>query len=353
MKIKNNIHFFLKSVCICGKIYIWEYYFLKKRKVTLMKPEIKITKTELLLQLKNLLLVLLGTLVLSFGCAIFLEPFALVTGGVTGLSIAINALFNFPEVVIPILGDFTDILVFAITWVLFFLGLIFLGRDFAIKTLISTIFYPIGFHMFGMLVSPDVLGGFFDLTGRPEYASISLIIAALFGGICVGTGCALTFLGGGSTGGMDVIAFMICKLFKRWKSSDVIFAIDALIVLFGMFVEGNLVLTLLGVISAWLAAAVIDKIFIGGNRAFTAQIVSDKYEELNLSIREEVRRTTTMLVGYGGYSRESKTVLSVTFTMNQYADLMRVIKRIDPTAFVSISQAHEINGEGFTYGQHS
>ena len=151
---------------------------------------------------------------------------------------------------------------------------------------------------------------------------------------------------------MDIIAFMICKVFKKWKSSTVIFAIDAVIVLFGMFVNKDLILTLIGVISAWLAATVIDKIFIGGNRAFTAQIVSDKYEELNIAIREEVRRTTTMLVGYGGYSGESKTVLSVTFTMNQYADLMRVIKRIDPTAFVSISQAHEINGEGFTYGEH-
>ena len=97
---------------------------------------------------------------------------------------------------------------------------------------------------------------------------------------------------------------------------------------------------------------VIDKIFIGSEKAFTAQIVTPKFEEMNLAIREEVRRTTTMFMAEGGYSRENKTVLSVTFTMRQYADLMNVIKRIDPTAFVSISRAHEINGEGFTYGTH-
>ena len=100
------------------------------------------------------------------------------------------------------------------------------------------------------------------------------------------------------------------------------------------------------------AATVIDKIFIGAGQAFTAQIVSDKHEEINLAIRDEVRRTTTMFVAYGGYSKESKTVLLVTFTMDQYATLMSVIKRIDPKAFVSISRAHEINGEGFTYGTH-
>ena len=191
----------------------------------------------------------------------------------------------------------------------------------------------------------------FDLSTSP-HSDISLIICSLFGGLCVGTGCALTFLGGGSTGGVDILAFIICKYFKKLKSSTVIFFIDATTVLLGLFVIKDLILTLLGVISAWIAATVIDRIFIGNGQAFTAQIVSDKYEELNLAIREEVRRTTTMLVGYGGYSRESKTVLSVTFTMRQYADLMNVIKRIDPTAFVSITRAHEINGEGFTYGSH-
>ena len=319
-----------------------------------MKTKKKISKAEVLLQLKNFALVLAGTFVLAFGCAIFLEPPQFVAGGVTGLSIVINGLFDIENIVLPLIGSvkFLDVLVFSITWCLFFLGLIFLGKDFALKTLVSTIFYPLGFALFGKLVDPNVLGGFFDIFGNPEYASISLIISAFFGGLCVGTGCALTFLGGGSTGGMDILAFMICKVMKKWKSSTVILAIDAIIVLLGLLVN-NLVVTLLGVISAWIAATVIDKIFIGAGQAFTAQIVSDKHEEINLAIRDEVRRTTTMFVAYGGYSKESKTVLMVTFTMDQYATLMSVIKRIDPKAFVSISRAHEINGEGFTYGEHS
>ena len=231
----------------------------------------------------------------------------------------------------------------------FFLGLFFLGRDFAIKTLASTIIYPLAISLFMKMISPDFLGGIFYLDTSSDLA---LIISALFGGLCIGTGCALTFLGGGSTGGVDIFAFIFCKYVKRWKSSTVIFVVDATAVVLGLFVIGDLIHTLLGVISAWICAMVIERIFIGSGQAFTAQIVSDKYQELNLAIREEVRRTTTIYTAKGGYSGEEKTMLSVTFTMRQYPNVMSVIKRIDPTAFVSITRAHEINGEGFTYGEH-
>ena len=309
-----------------------------------MKLKIDMSRENLLIQLKNFALVLLGTLVLAFGCAIFVIPFSIVTGGVTGISIIITNMF-------VSLKDQIDIVICIITWGLFFLGLLILGWDFAIKTLVSTIVYPLAISIFMKLVDPDVLDGVFHLASSP-HADIALIISALFGGLCVGTGCALTFLGGGSTGGVDILAFVFCKYVKKWKSSTIIFVIDALTVLCGLFVIKDLIITFLGVISAWIAAMVIDKIFIGSEKAFTAQIVSDKYEEINLAIHNDIHRTTTMFVASGGYSREDKTVLSVTFAMREYADLMNVIKRIDPTAFVSISQAHEINGEGFTYGQH-
>ena len=315
--------------------------------------KMKLAKEDLLSKAKNLGLVILGTLVLAFGCSIFIVPFELVSGGVTGLSIVIDNILRLGPVNIPFLGEIPsiDIIVAIITWGLFFLGLAFLGWDFSIKTLTSTIIYPIALPLFSLLVSPNVLNGVFYLAGS-EYAGIAIILSSIMGGLFVGAGCALTFLGGGSTGGVDIIAFIICKYMKRWKSSTVIFVIDATTVVLGLFVIQDLILTLLGIVSAWIAATIIDRIFIGSSRAFTAQIVSDKYEEINLAIREEVRRTTTLFVAEGGYSREHKTVIMVTFTMPQYADLMRVIKRVDPTAFVSISRAHEINGEGFTYGQH-
>ena len=240
-----------------------------------MKLKAKLTKEDVIIQLKNLALVVLGTLVLAFGCAVFVVPFDLVTGGVTGLSIVIDHIIHSA---IPI-----DLLIGIITWGLFFLGLFFLGRDFAIKTLASTIIYPLAISLFMKMISPDFLGGIFYLDTSSDLA---LIISALFGGLCIGTGCALTFLGGGSTGGVDIIAFIFCKYVKRWKSSTVIFVVDATAVVLGLFVIGDLIHTLLGVISAWICAMVIERIFIGSGQAFTAQIVSDKYQELNMAIRE-------------------------------------------------------------------
>lgn len=308
-----------------------------------MNTKIKITKNEILRQAKNVMLVILGTLVLAFGCAVFMLPFQLVTGGVTGISIIIDSII---KSAIPI-----DVVIAVITWGLFIIGLIVLGKEFALKTFLSSLIYPIAISLFMKLVDPNVLGGVLCIK-ESAHSEIALIISSLFGGLCIGTGCALTFLGGGSTGGVDIIAFIICKFMKRWKSSTVIFAIDATTVIMGLFVMGDLIHSLLGVVSAWICAMVIDKIFSGRGQAFTAEIVSDKYEEINLAIRNEVRRTTTIFDATGGYSGQPKKVLMVTFTMRQYATLMNVIDRIDKTAFVSISRAHEINGEGWTFLPH-
>ena len=289
---------------------------------------------------KNILLVIVGTLVLSFGTAIFLLPFELVTGGVSGYSIVISHFL--PEGFLS-----HEALIAIITWTLFFIGLIVLGKSFALKTLISTVVYPIGTAIFSYVVNPDVLGGFFNLKASP-YSEISIVLAAVFSGFFVGLGCSLSFLGGGSTGGVDIIAFTMCKFFKRLKSSVVLFVIDAAAVILGMFVIGDFVVSLLGIVSAFIAATVIDKVFVGGNRAFVAHIVTDKSDEINERIITELDRTTTVFHATGGYSKDNKTVLMVSFTMNQYADLMAIITKVDREAFLTIHRAHEINGEGWT-----
>ncbi len=308
-----------------------------------MKLKKEFTKAEILSGLRNFSLVVLGNLILAFGCAVFILPFDLVTGGINGLSIVID---HITGGALPI-----DILIAALTWGVFFLGLIFLGKDFALKTLVSSIVFPPALSIFMKLVESEAFGGLFNLQNS-EYASIAIIVSALFAGVCIGTGCAVTFIGGGSTGGLDIIALIFCKYFKRLKSSVAVFALDGLTVLLGMFVLGDLIKTLLGIIAAFVTAMVIDRVFGGRGKSFTAQIISEKPEELNVAIREEMKRTTTILDVIGGYSGEHKRMLMVTFTMPQYATLISVINKVDKKAFVSIHSAHEINGEGWTYGEH-
>ena len=288
---------------------------------------------------KNILLIFFGTTILAFGTAVFIIPFNIVYGGVTGISIILESLFSSPYLTV-------DLFIAVITWTLFFIGLFVLGRSFALKTLISTIIYPILISLFTILTRENVLSGFFRL--QDSYNSeISLLLAALFGSVLVGVGCALTFLGGGSTGGIDIVAFMFCKYFKGAKSSYVIFVLDAIIIGFAMFVQKNLVLSLLGIVSAFITALVIDKLFLGENDAFTVQIISKKCREINSAIIEKLGRTTTYFNVTGGYQQDQKQMLTVSFSRVQYVDIVRLVSQIDKSAFIMVHKAHEIRGNGW------
>jgi uncharacterized membrane-anchored protein YitT (DUF2179 family) len=300
----------------------------------------KYSKAEIWSAFKNTMLVIVGTLVLGFGTSIFLLPFNLVTGGVSGYSIVIKTLLPFEFIT-------KEMVIAILTWLLFILGFIILGKNFAMKSLISTIVYPISTALFSNLRNEDFMNGFFRIESS-GYSEIAILLAAVFGGAFIGLGCALSFLGGGSTGGVDVIAFTICKIFKRAKSSVAIFIVDATAIVLGMFVIGDIILSLLGILSAFIAAMVIDKVFVGGEKAFVAHIVTDKYEEINKAIIDDMDRTSTIIQARGGYSGNTKMVVMVSFTMDQYAQLMAIVTKLDRDAFMTINQAHEINGEGFS-----
>ena len=301
----------------------------------------KLLKTEVWNQARNLLLVVVGTIILAFGTAVFILPFNLIAGGMSGLAIVIDA-------IIPVEFLTVDLIITILTWGLFLLGLLIFGKGFAAKTLISAIVYPAGTSLFLRLTEPDVLGGLFCLKAS-EYTELPLILAATVGGALIGVGCSLTFFGGGSTGGTDIIVFILCKIFKRLKSSTAMFLTDVTIVLLGIFITQDLILSLLGVVSAMLIAIMIDKIFLGGTSAFVAQIVTDYGEEVNRAIIDQANRTTTIFDVKGGYSGKDKKMLTITFSMRHYTLLMDIVRRVDPSAFITIWRAHEIHGEGWTW----
>lgn len=300
-----------------------------------MKTKKEAYKINFAVLFKSILLTAAGTLILAFGTAVFIIPFDLVAGGVSGLSIVINRSTD------GLLS--VDLLITLLTWTLFFAGLFILGKGFAARTLLSSLIYPFGVAFFGRLAQ----SGFFNL-GESAYPQAALLLSAIFGGLTVGAGCAVTFLGGGSTGGMDVVAFAVCKLFKHLRSSAVIFIIDSAIVILGIFAVGDLVLTLLGIITAFVAALAVDKIFLGGKRAFTAHIISDAYAEINAEVIECLGRTTTVSEVVGGYSGKPRRMLTVSFSHSQYTRLMRIISRADRNAFVTVHQAYQIGGEGWS-----
>ena len=317
----------------------------------------KLEKKKLYHELKNVILVIIGSSVLGIATGIFLVPFNIIAGGVTGIAIVLNKLItaSIPEVIVSFFAGFglemMDVYVSALTWSMFFIGLFVLGKNFAIKTIISSIFYPMFFTLASRLADPGVMGGFFDLKNCSEHEGVSLILAAVFGGALVGAGCAITFLGGGSTGGVDIIALSICKFIPKLKSSVMIFIVDATVVILGMFAIGDLSISLLGIVSAMVCAVVVDYIFVGSSSAFMAQIICSDPEALNLAIRQKLNRTTTLITVKGGYSGEEKTMVMVLFTIREYSDVIATAMSIDRDAFVSVMKSHEINGEGWTFNK--
>ena len=296
-------------------------------------------------------MVLLGTFVLAFGIEMFIFPFDLVTGGISGIGIILEKAFDGIDFLSWITADVYSMV---INWILFIIGLAVLGKDFAAKTLISTLAYPIALKIADFIVHDSFLSGTLDLTLEKyvPYYGIALIVATLFGGACIGAGCALTFLGGGSTGGVDVIALIISKYVKKIKSSVAFFLTDATIIVVGIFALNNILISLLGIISAFICATSIDKLFLGESGAFVAHVVSEKYEEINDAVIHKMSRTTTILDAVGGYSGQSKKLVMVSFNMRQYPVFTQIISSIDDNAFVTVHRAHEVNGEGWTYGLH-
>lgn len=299
---------------------------------------------------KQSLMVLASAFILALAVELFIANFGLVSGGVTGISIVLERIFLN---VAP--GLDAEFWITLLTWIFFFLGLVFVGKAFAAKTLLFTIVYPLCLHLIEWFLGLEFFGDYFtkisDTSG--ETYQIGLILAAVVGGAMVGLAIAIAFMADSSTGGVDIISYAICKFFPKIKLSHVTLLIDACIVISGMFIIQNFVISLLGIISAAVTSFMIDKVFLGGSRAFIAQIVSEKHEDIRNAIRDEMDRTSTIFDCIGGYSGEDKKMLMVSFTMSQYAQIMSILDRIDPKCFVTVHRAHEIGGLGFSIEKRS
>ena len=280
----------------------------------------------------RILYVIIGSAILGLGAGFFLGPHNIVSGGLTGIGIICESLFNWK----------LDTVVWVLQIGFFILGWIFLGKNMALKTIIATFVYPATLSLGGYLASLDILGfsTFFESSN-----AVGQILAAVFGGVFVGAGVGLTFLGGGSTGGVDILVLIIQK-FTKSKTSKLTFCIDGLIVLSGLAIMGDIGITLIGIVSAFITAIMIDKIFDTENNVIVS-IISRKYEELNKIILEKLDRGSTIVDATGGYSQQGVKMLQVVLERREYYVLEDIIAGEDPQAFMFMSKVSAVRGEGF------
>ena len=274
--------------------------------------------------LKDFIYILVGNAILCFAVSYFIIPNNVLTGGVAGIAIILK----------PFIDIETATLINILVVALFLLGLVFLGKKFAMTTLLSSLLYPVMLTLFNRYLEAEM---------------IDTVYAAIYGGLIAGAGIGLVMKVGASTGGMDIPPLIIHK-YTRIPISSLVFVIDFFTVMGGLFVYG-LQPTLIGLFSVAATSYSIRFVLsFGGSKLKSLQIISDRYEKISEQVIELVDRTTTIIDAHGGYTGDNRKVLLVVIDINQYNKLIDIIDEIDDKAFVIVSDVNDVHGEGFTFG---
>ena len=296
--------------------------------------------------LKNYALVTLACLILAFGSAVFIVPNNLVTGGLTSVGVITQFFItkagsSFQAV---------DLVNWAGQILFLVVSFIFLGRQYTARSFYASLLYPLFFSLFYRLsiFNGESLGVFLskamqDSGGEP--IAISLL-AAVFGGALVGSGVALSLAGGGTTGGFDVLSVLLAKV-TRLKESHYTFFIDATLVIVGMIVMWDINQGLLGIVSAFMCALIVQLGYVNGSGFVIADVVTEKVDEIRDFVVHHLDRSTTVFSAVGGYSGKQRTVVRVCLSKRQLSEFKMAMVEIDPSAFMTFVQSSMIHGEGF------
>ncbi|SER64280.1 YitT family protein [Psychrobacillus sp. OK032] len=268
---------------------------------------------------KDYLYVIIGAAIIAIGFNVFLLPNQIASGGVSGISTILKGVFGWEPGIVQ----------YAFNIPLFIAGLIFLGAKFGIKSFVGTLTLP-----------AVVL-----LTASWEPWTYNPLLGALFGGIAVGLGLGIVFRGGASTGGTDLAAQIITK-YTGFSLGRSVLLIDGLIVISAAFVF-DIEKALYALIGLFVTTKTIDIVQLGFSQSKMIYIITNKQDEIRDAIYKEIDRGVTKLPAFGGYTNKERPILMVVAYQTEFTKLKHVIKTIDPAAFVIVSDAYEVLGEGF------
>ena len=269
------------------------------------------------------LLLTAGTFFMAVGINVIYEPLSMVTGGFSGIGILVKKLTQTARWSgIPV--GMTTLL---LNIPLFIWGYSQKGKVFVKKTV-----YAASCFSFFLLIIPT-----FDIV-KQDY-----LMAALVGGLLNGTGIGLVFSQGASTGGSDLLSVLTAKILPGLSASERLILIDTLIVAAGVFIFG-LEIGLYAVVAVFVTGKVSNAILDGLK---FAKIISDHPEEISEHILRELGRGLTGLEGQGMYSEKHKMVLMCVVSKKEAVLLKDIVKNADNEAFLILSEAKEVLGEGF------
>lgn len=276
--------------------------------------------------LRDYLLIFLGTALMSVALNSAFDTNGLVDGGFSGIAIIIkNLTEGVMEGGMPLWV--TNIV---LNIPMFFLGIKIKGMRFLAKTIWGTL--CLSFWLAVLPVFPLVKG--------------DMILAVIFGGVLQGTGIGLVFLGKGTTGGTDMVASLIQHYVKHISVARIMQVVDGVIVVAGAFVFGP-TNALYAIVTIYIVAKVTDGLLEGMKYAKAAYIITDKYEEVSHSLLYDLDRGVTGIHVRGMYEGTERMMLFCVVGKKQIVHLKEAVAQIDPKAFIIVTDAREVLGEGF------
>jgi uncharacterized membrane-anchored protein YitT (DUF2179 family) len=290
----------------------------------------KISKAEAMREVRDYLFITLGLVLYALGWAAFLLPYQITTGGTTGIGAIIYYSTGFPM----------QYSYFLINAVLLTFAIKILGPKFSIKTTFAIFMLTFLLGLFQMIVNgddgvpPQILGPGQDF------------MACLIGAAMCGAGLGIVFNCNGSTGGTDIIAAIVNK-YRDVTLGRMIMACDVVIISSCYFIFHDWRRVIFGFVTLFIVGFVLDYIVNMARQSVQFLIFSKEYEKIAQRVIHDTNRGVTILDGMGGYSHEPVKVLVVLAKRQQSLEIFRLVKDIDPNAFISQSSVIGVYGEGF------
>lgn len=304
--------------------------------MTKFKP-LSTSRKQVVNEVKDYFFIMLGLMLYTFGWCVFLLPYQIVTGGVTGLSAIVFYATSFP---IENTYLFINIALLAV-------ALKVLGLKFLTKTIYAICLLYFMLKYTQIIMTDDATGQFIQILGSDQ-AFMSLVIGCCF----TGTALAIVFLHNGSTGGTDIIAACVNKYFNI-SLGQVLILVDLCIIGSCMFIPDfgepldRIHKVVFGLCSMVIENFVLDYVMNARRQSVQFMVISKKYQEIANAIGTRMDHGVTILDGHGWYTGNETKVLLILARKRESVNMQRLIKIIDPNAFVSQSAVVGVYGEGF------
>ena len=269
--------------------------------------------------------ILLGAAIYAFGLTYFVVPHHLFEGGATGITLITFYLFKIP---VSLMNLLINIPLFILAWKIF-------GAKSLYSSLLGTLALSAWLAFF------ERIPLHIDLQG-------DLLITALIAGILLGIGLGIIFNAGGTTGGTDILARILNK-YTHFSMGKLLFILDFCILMLILFIFKDLRLVTYTLLFTFIVSRVIDLIGEGGYAGKGFMIITKRPDQLAKAINDDLGRGVTFISGQGYYSKENLKIIYCIVGRNEIVKMKEMIHQIDAQAFITITEAHEILGEGFTF----